>query len=201
MIRKIYGVVFVAALFCSANSFAASGFSAELLIGSTDFESEMPVSFLRDVTDSDTSIGIRGMFLFNDNFAVELSLNDYGTLNETYLDTWGDTISETFEVESTNIGVVGFLPLSETFSLSGRVGLADWDADYIYTDTAFGTIPVVVASDSDTDLYYGIGARYNAANGWLLSLEYTTMEFDGQYLVYEATQTLNNLGLAIGYKF
>jgi OOP family OmpA-OmpF porin len=62
---------------------------------------------------------------------------------------------------------VGTLPLNESFALFGKVGLWSWSA----TGSATAGGVSVSADDSGSDVFYGVGARYNLNKNWGLTLE------------------------------
>ena len=66
-------------------------------------------------------------------------------------------------------------PLGGDLQLRARLGLFAWDGDY---GTLHGTSPVDSASDSGTDLFWGIGAGYRIDARWAVNLEFQRYDFD-----------------------
>jgi OOP family OmpA-OmpF porin len=119
------------------------------------------------VDDSDSGFKIYGGFQFNKYFGAEIGYTDFGKAGVS-----GSVLGVPF---TANAGVtaytfagVGTLPLNESFALSGKVGLANWKVDA--SASALGASAGV--SDSGTDAFFGIGARYNLNKNWGLVLEY-----------------------------
>ena len=66
--------------------------------------------------------------------------------------------SFTIEGSTMGAGVVGIVPVNEMLSPIVKFGLHSWEADATVVSSTLGT---ATASDSGTDLFYGIGAQFN----------------------------------------
>lgn len=186
----------------SLSSFAEDArFSAEVLVGKTDQELS---SDYGDTEGDDTSIGIRGAFLLNKNFALELSYHDYGEADDSYIDGWGDNIKDSLDSSSFNLGVKGILPLNNGFSLHARLGVAFWDVELSETDSAFPG-ETFKGDDSGNDFYYGIGAQCAINEKFTIGVEYTVSEFDteigGDFRGFKADVETDTVALTAGIKF
>ncbi|GAB4361808.1 MAG: hypothetical protein Kow006_32810 [Gammaproteobacteria bacterium] len=137
------GIVAVALLFLSGAAIA-QGF----YFGASYGPSEV------DVSGYDESESLR-LFLGSEvsqNLALEVAFVDLGTFDVTgtsaSVDAWGLDLS-----------VLGKLPVSNSFSLYGKFGLFSWDVE--------GTIPgLLIATDSGSDITYGVGADFDFGNHW-----------------------------------
>jgi len=184
--------------FTSLSTFANDGyFTGEFLLGSTTQEIE------GDDGD-DTSFGLRGTYNINPNVGLELSYQNHGEADWTYIDAFGNTINEKSATDSFNLGIKGVLPLQHGFSLNARLGISFWNVDLDATDSS---VPGVTfsGSDSGNDIYYGIGGQYAVNDKFSIGLEYTLAEFgvspDGDYNGISADLELNTLALTAGLKF
>ena len=171
-------------------------FSAELLLGQATHE------FIGDSGD-DISVGIRGAYNFNANFALEGSYQSYGEASWDYIDELDDDIGESTSASAFNLSVKASLPL-EKFSLYARLGLSFWDLDLEATDSA---VPGMVfkGGDSGNDLFYGLGAQYAISETMNIGIEYMEAEygaeFDGDFDGGKADLELATVGLSLGLKF
>ena len=93
--------------------------------------------------DSDTSLKVFGGYQFTPNWGLEVGFVDHGKVSSgaTSIDVSG------FEV----VGV-GTFPINPQFSLFGKLGFFNWDADLRTPGTSL--------SDSGTDLTLGLGVQY-----------------------------------------
>jgi OmpA-OmpF porin, OOP family len=110
--------------------------------------------------DKDSAWRILGGYQFNKNLAVEFGYTDLGEVS-------GDeTGFGAFSVESNvfELVAVGSWPFADKFSLYGKLGLYRGD-----TDASAAGISV---SESNTDLTYGIGLRWDFTKNLGARLEY-----------------------------
>ncbi len=110
--------------------------------------------------DSDTAFKIFGGYQINRNFAAELGYADLGKAK-------AEALGLTEEVKSTawDLSLIGSYPINEQFSVFGRLGF--YMAD-VKDDTNFG----FSASNSNSDLTYGLGARYEVTQNLGLRAEW-----------------------------
>jgi hypothetical protein len=182
----------------SLSTFASdeSGFSAELLVGTTNQDVE------GDDGD-DTSFGLRGTYNINANVGFEVSYQNYGEADYSY-NIFSDKINEKVSSDSINIGIKGIIPFDNGFALNARLGMAFWNLD---ADITSSSAPQVTfsGSDSGNDIYYGIGGQYSINDKAIISLEYTMTEFgatlDGDLRDASADVEISTLALSFGLKF
>ena len=130
--------------------------------------------------DSDTALGIFGGYQFHKNFAAELGYTDLGKASAP---GFADAEASGFEL----VGV-GSFPLTERFSLYGKLGFFRWDVD------SGGQ------SDSGTDLTYALGVQWNFTK---------RLGFRAQYQVYKdvgdsattGSTDVDVLGVGVVFKF
>lgn len=123
--------------------------------------------------ESDTAFKVFGGYSFNQNFAAEVAYINAGKSTQSY--DFGGGFSGTVEAEATGFifSGVGRIPVSETFSIYGKIGLAAYDVKI----RARGSI---VGSDtlSENDLAYGVGAALGFGQ-FEVRGEYEAVNVDG----------------------
>ncbi len=119
----------------------------------------------RGLDDDDTAFKANGGYRFSDYFGVELGYVDLGDLED-------GRSRNALEVDGVSIGAVGTLPINDNFSLHGKVGTYFWDLD------ATGAVAAQFSDDSDNDIYFGGGVRYEFDNNVSLVGEWERYEID-----------------------
>jgi len=108
--------------------------------------------------DKDSSWKIFGGYQFNKNFALEFG---YGNLGEASLSGPTPPLGTTsvkFESTLFELVAVGSLPLADRFSIYGKIGLYRADTDADVSNSVLGS---TTESDSNSDLTFGVGVRYD----------------------------------------
>ena len=109
--------------------------------------------------DRDTGYKLYGGYRLSRNFAIEGGYFDLGRFNYTYNSTPAGSLNGNLRVKGLNLDLVGIVPLTERFSVFGRVGAA-----YAQSKTGFsrtGTVPLPGGRDEkDTNLKLGVGLQY-----------------------------------------
>ncbi|GGY81771.1 hypothetical protein GCM10011613_28090 [Cellvibrio zantedeschiae] len=125
---------------------------------------------------SDTSYSFGAGFDINKFFAVELAYRDLGSVSDrgSYTEAginynYRDKTSAT----ALQASVVGSLPISEDFSLFGRVGVAKIDVDYDSVETSGNSSWSDSDSESKTKALLGVGASYKITPQIALRAEYS----------------------------
>jgi OmpA-OmpF porin, OOP family len=108
--------------------------------------------------DKDTSWKIFGGYQFNRNFALEFGYVDLGEAALSGPTPPFGTTSAKLESTAFELVGVGMLPIVNRFSIYGKLGLYRADTDAQATATALGSAK---ESDSNTDLTFGVGVRYD----------------------------------------
>lgn len=172
--HKRLGLTALAALALMAATAAQAdtqpGFYAGAGIGSTKVGDD-----ISGVDDSDTGFKIFGGYAFNKNLAVELGYFDLGEASGSFSDPFIGDASFDVGVSGLNASVVGRVPVSETFSLFGKLGFASYDLDGHVTIFGLGSAS---DSQSETDLTYGIGAALSLGPQWEVRAEYEAIDVD-----------------------
>jgi OOP family OmpA-OmpF porin len=108
-----------------------------------------------DCDDKDTAWRILGGYQFNKNLAVELGYTDLGEASAT---------GASIEATAWEVVAVGSWPFTPQFSAYGKVGMYRGEVD--------ASAPGISLSESNTDLTYGIGVRWDFAKNLGLRAEY-----------------------------
>jgi OOP family OmpA-OmpF porin len=125
---------------------------------------------LQEHEQQDTAYKIFGGYQFNRNFAIEGGYFNLGKFTYRSAAPAG-TLNGTYEVDGLNLDLVGTLPLSERFSVFGRIG-----AQYANTRDAFsgtGTLTPTMGNPSkrDTNMKVGLGMQYDFSPSMQLRAE------------------------------
>ena len=127
------------------------GFYAGLSLGQADAK-----NFCDDLAGTgiscdgkDTAWKIFGGYQFNRHFAAELGYTDLGEANASVAG-----LRETIKANAIELVAVGMLPVVDRFSVYGKLGLYRGETE---DETNFG----FSAKETNTDLTFGFGARYD----------------------------------------
>ena len=153
-------LVLMAAFAISVPAFAAdTGGYLVGMVGQTKFNQDATdTTGLTNASVKDTGTGIKlgGGYAFNRNLAVEGAYVDLGkaTLSGTF---GGNNVSATFKASGLVVVAAGMLPLSNQFTLLGRLGVID------ATVKADASVGNASASDKSTKVKttFGIGVAYS----------------------------------------
>lgn len=141
-IRKLLSAALFALVATSTPAHSQDfGWYAGFGLGQSNYDECAPLSGNCD--DSDTSLKIFGGYQFNTNWGLEAGYVDHGKVSAG---------AASVEVSGFEILGVGTLPINPQFSLFGKLGFFNWDADLSTPGGSF--------SDSGTDLTIGVGVQY-----------------------------------------
>ncbi len=110
-------------------------------------------------SNRDNGYKLYGGYRFHRNFAVEAGWFDLGDFRYTYNTTPAGSLNGDLAVRGLNLDLVGILPVSDRFSVFGRVGAA-----YAQARTGFGRTGAVPLADGrstkTTNVKFGAGLEY-----------------------------------------
>jgi len=112
-----------------------------------------------------------GGYQFNKNWAIELAYVDLGASIARQTVPAG-TVHVDFEGKGWNIAGVGTLPLSQNFSLLGKLGTFRWDRQYRCVRVSVNCNVPASRGASGDDVSYGIGLSYSIAKRTSLQFEW-----------------------------
>jgi OOP family OmpA-OmpF porin len=150
-------------------------------IGQSEADSSCPAGFTCDFKDTDWKIF--GGYRINRNFAAEAFYADHGEIKVSRGGASATGKSSTF-----GAAALGILPLGGgQFELFGKLGIGSTSVDATASAGGFST----GASDSGSDLLYGVGAMFNFSRNLGVRAEYER---------YNDSE-INVLSVGIQYRF
>lgn len=117
--------------------------------------------------EKDSAWKLFGGYQINRNVAIEASYFDYGAIAANG-QTFGVPFSVNGDATAFGVAAVGMLPLSNQFSLFGKLGLLRTEIDV----TAAGIGGTASESESDTGLHIGIGAMFDVSQNFSVRAEW-----------------------------
>jgi OOP family OmpA-OmpF porin len=119
----------------------------------------------------DTGYKLFGGYRFSRNFALEGGYFDLGKFGFTATTVPAGTLTGNIKLKGLNLDAVGILPLSERFSVLGRVGLAYADARDQFAGTGAVTVLNPNPTKRETNYKYGLGLQYDFNRSLALRVE------------------------------
>ena len=118
----------------------------------------------------DTSWKILGGYRFNRYVAAEATYIDWGEVTATVRNNAnGRTVDVAASQSSYGLAVVGTLPLGERFELFGKAGFLNTEQDQRVS-------PSSTASRDESELHYGLGARFLFTRSFAARAEWETTD-------------------------
>lgn len=121
--------------------------------------------------DSDSGYKLFGGYQFNRYLALEGGYFDLGSYGFTAETQPPGTLTGNIEVTGFNFDLVGFLPLSEHFSLIGRAGANHAEASDTFSSTGPISVPGPDRTARETNLKLGVGAQWAFSNRFAARIE------------------------------
>lgn len=149
------------------------------------------------VSKTSTTYSLGAGFDINKFFAVELAYRDLGSVSDSGSYTEGAiqyNYRDKTSATALQASIVGSLPISDEFSLYGRVGVGKIDVDYDSVETSSTGTWRDSDSESKTKALLGIGASYKITPDVSLRAEYN------QFAKWDDTK-LSGLTVGATYHF
>jgi opacity protein-like surface antigen len=146
--------------------------------------------------DSAIAYGLDGGYQFTDRFGVELAYANFGSPKTSGLVS-GSNVEVTEEISGFRLSGTASFPISNSFAITGKLGVARTSLNNISTVTPGPVIPNYTAST--TSLAYGIGVKYNINQSVALRVQYENLGKIGDEIT--GTDTLSLLSLGVSYNF
>ena len=137
-------------------------------------------------------------FPMNSNWAVETGYFDLGRFGFDATTLPAGSLTGSSRIKGLNLDIVGTLPITDSWSLLGRVGAAYAQTKGTYSGTGVGAIAYTETNKRETNYKYGFGTQYAFTPALTLRLEgerYRVNDTVGQ----RANVDLISLGLV--YRF
>ncbi len=147
--KKIIAVLLLSTAVAAPAFAADDGFYAGVTLGRSNTDN--PIIGTTTTKDTDTVAGILGGYQYTKNWGVEAFYTGAGKLEIAC----GAGCSGSGKADAWGIVGVGTLPLSDAFSLYGKLG-------YASTKTSASSAPAGLAGATRKAATYGLGGVYNA---------------------------------------
>lgn len=120
--------------------------------------------------DQDKGYKILGGYQFNRNFAVEAGFFDLGSFGYTAHTTPTGSLTGDVRIKGVNLDLVGIFPLTEKWSLLGRVGATSARTNGSFSATGAGRVPYANANPRERAVNpkVGVGVMYDFNESWAL---------------------------------
>jgi OOP family OmpA-OmpF porin len=176
---KINKVVVASALALSG-LLAATQASAQAFVGASigqsDVDEDITAGLITSgsVDSKDNAFKVFGGYMFNRHFGVEGAYVDLGEVS--YSGSFGSAAVNGGKVETTgfNVAALGSYPVTEEFSVFGKIGLFIWEAEA--SDTT-GGVPFSQKTDG-TDISFGLGLNYQFTRNLGVRAEWERFKLD-----------------------
>ena len=195
--KKIFAVALLSSL--SVPALAESSYYGALDVGQTTVQNACKnLAAVYSCNNSATAIRIAVGYQLTPRFGVEASYGDYGSLKSstsqpTY--TWnGETRMSGLEIVAT-----GNYPISDSFSLLGKLGIARSSGKHSAVGTGLLAAATFSSSFTSTTAAYGIGAQYSLTNSVALRVQYDDLGVVGDS--ENGKSRINLLSAGVVYKF
>ncbi|MET3108623.1 OOP family OmpA-OmpF porin [Oxalobacteraceae bacterium GrIS 2.11] len=119
----------------------------------------------------DTGYKVYGGYQINDNFAIEAGFFDLGKFSYLATTVPAGTVNGDIRLKGLNLDLLGFIPLTENFSVFGRVGMNYAQARDNFS--ASGIVAITDPNPSKRSLNYkfGLGLQYRLTQALAIRLE------------------------------
>lgn len=172
------------------------GFYIGGALGQSSFDVECAGTTSCD--DSDSSWKIFGGYHFNKHFAVEFGYADLGQTTAS-VPVPPFNVNIAFETTVWDLVAVGSLPIADRFSIFGKAGLYMADTEVNGSAAGLGSVS---ESDNNTDLIYGIGARFDFTRNLGVRLEWQRyQDVGGEFFGVTAETDVDVISAAVIWKF
>lgn len=118
-------------------------------------------------TMQDNGYKLFGGYQFNRNFGVELGYFNLGKFNYSTTTPTGP-LNGKYDIEGLNLDLVATVPLSERWSVLGRLGAQYANTRSTFSGTGLGTITNTSPSKEDSNLKVGLGLQYELTRSLFL---------------------------------
>jgi OOP family OmpA-OmpF porin len=159
-----------------AQSRADQGWYVGGSIGQSDIDESVAEGLITSgsVDGEDTGWKLFGDYMFNRNFGVEAGYVDLG--KATYSgDFFGSPVTGgRVEVTGFNVAAIGAFPVTNAFSIFGKLGFFSWEAEA--SDTT-GGVPFSAKEDGN-DVFFGAGISYSFTRSLSVRGEWERFQVD-----------------------
>lgn len=153
------------ALIGSAAVYAEAGAENGLQLGidAGRAEANKACDHILDCDNSDTSVRVDVGYQFNKNWSAELGYTSFGTLFKSH----DSNFNASQKANAWTLSAIGAIPLSDSFSLFGRVGAARYE-----TNNSGSVQGIPVKDREEVKPYFGAGVKFDLTKNFALRAEY-----------------------------
>lgn len=176
---KIKKVVVASALALSG-LLAATQASAQAFVGASIGQSDVDEDITAGLVTSgsvdskDNAFKVFGGYMFNRHFGVEGAYVDLGEVSYSGFFFGSPVTGGKVEATGFNVAALGSYPVTEEFSVFGKIGLFIWEAEA--SDTT-GGVPFSAKTDG-TDISFGLGVNYQFTRNLGVRAEWERFKLD-----------------------
>ena len=125
------------------------------------------------IVDDDRATGYKlyGGYQFNRYFALEGGYFDLGKFGYNATTVPAGTLRGDIDLKGLNLDTVGILPLSDKFSVFGRVGVAYADARDTFSGTGAVNVGRPTAHKREANIKFGVGMQYAFTDALAMRVE------------------------------
>ncbi|MBC7623678.1 MAG: OmpA family protein [Aeromicrobium sp.] len=136
--------------------------------------------FTTSITDDDRESGYKifGGYQMNRHLAVEAGYFDLGRFGFNAITQPLGSLTGEIKIRGANLDLVGVIPLTEKFSVFGRVGVARAEARDTFTGSGLVRVLNPNPSKTDTNGKYGLGLQYAFTESFGLRAEVERYRID-----------------------
>lgn len=129
-------------------------------------------SQISSMTDDGSDVGYKvyAGYQFNQHLAIEGGYFNLGEFDFSAA-VLPDTLTGELEIEGINLDLVGFLPLTQRFSLLGRAGVNYAETTGQFSRTGIVPLPYTRSSEREPNPKVGVGAQYAFNDALAMRLE------------------------------
>ncbi|MEO1202848.1 MAG: outer membrane beta-barrel protein [Pseudomonadota bacterium] len=168
MNHKLLALSLVAAVLLPMAASAESGFFIHAAVGQSELSDDFD-GFAVD--DDSTAWRLSAGWRLNDYLAFEGGYHNFGRFEQDF-NVDGAPVRVSLKADGFTLGGVGSIPVSERFDVFGRVGAFFWDGDADLNG-------VTQATPEDTNLYLGLGVRFDLNERFSITGDGSRYDLDG----------------------
>lgn len=183
-------------------SYADNNISTAFLLGSANQRTER--DSMKITSGDDNSIGLRVIYSISSYIAFEFAYHDFGETDDTFIDKSidpsGGTITHEIDTTAIELGIKGSVPISNGFSVNGRIGTSKWDWD---AKSTYSSLPgqLIKENDDGADLYYGAGLQFDISENIYIGAEYNVRKMNLKLNGSKLEHRVKNLSAFLGFAF
>lgn len=160
------------------------------------------ISSRSEYSGSEAAVKLFGGYSFNEYFAIEGGYADLGSheADITYLGLFSE--HNEWDISALFVDAIGKIPVSDSFSLFGKIGYARTKTEYKYSDS-FGDSFSINKSKGTTK--FGIGGEYTIAKRYGIRAEFERYSDVGSQFDFDPdvnkSSDIDVFSIGFNYKF